>query len=441
MRGFIFDLGKCVACNACNAACLLENGWKIHPRSVYTFNSEAFPSVPVINYSSACYHCETAACLEGCPTLAYTRDAVTGAVLFDEKKCVGCKYCQWNCPYDAPKFNSETGITGKCTLCNSALYEGRMPACSVSCPTGALKFGELEEKDVKKMPEWFPDSTLKPSIVFIGEQKFMPLSIIPVKSVETEPGLPEKELISKSIASELSLVVFSFFTTLSVSVLISSFVKGIFPKAYLFISLILAAGIISFFHLGRPLRAWRVIFNVKMSPLSREIIFFGLYFLISSVTVILKNPLCLVISVILGLILTIFIDSVYLNSDKRRLFVFHSGQCFLTVLLISSFLSSTVVPFIFIAFIKVVLSLRLILSGKTNGIVPGIRFLRIALLVVTGISFITGISFMDPVLISLFLTGELIDRVIYYFDFNPVNIKNTIYNNLIVTINEAKRYK
>ncbi len=41
---------------------------------------------------------------------------------------------------------------------------------------------------------------------------------------------------------------------------------------------------------------------------------------------------------------------------------------------------------------------------------------------------------MDPVLISLFLTGELIDRVIYYFDFNPVNIKNTIYNNLIVTI-------
>ncbi len=166
-----------------------------------------------------------------------------------------------------------------------------MPACSVACPTGALKFGELEEQDVKKIPEWFPDSNLKPSIVFIGEQKFMPLSIIPVKSVETEPGLPEKELISKSIASELSLVVFSFFTTLSVSVLISSFVRGIFPKAYLFISLILAAGIISFFHLGRPLRAWRVIFNVKKSPLSREIIFFGLYFLISSVTVILKIPL------------------------------------------------------------------------------------------------------------------------------------------------------
>ena len=72
-----------------------------------TFNSEAKHLFPVINLSLACNHCESAVCMEGCPASAYSRETLTGAILLDEKKCIGCRYCQWNCPYDAPKFNSE----------------------------------------------------------------------------------------------------------------------------------------------------------------------------------------------------------------------------------------------------------------------------------------------------------------------------------------------
>ena len=32
-KGFIFNHNRCVGCNACNAACILENGWDVHPRN------------------------------------------------------------------------------------------------------------------------------------------------------------------------------------------------------------------------------------------------------------------------------------------------------------------------------------------------------------------------------------------------------------------------
>src|SRR5512133_736522 len=100
-KGFIVNTSKCVDCKACSAACIIENGWMVKPRNIYTYNSTAEQLFSLINLSLACNHCESAACMDGCPASAYSRDLVTGAVILDEKKCIGCRYCQWNCPYDA----------------------------------------------------------------------------------------------------------------------------------------------------------------------------------------------------------------------------------------------------------------------------------------------------------------------------------------------------
>ena len=48
-NGFIFNHTRCVNCNACSAACILENGWTVHPRNIFTYNSEAENVLPVIN--------------------------------------------------------------------------------------------------------------------------------------------------------------------------------------------------------------------------------------------------------------------------------------------------------------------------------------------------------------------------------------------------------
>ncbi len=423
-NGFIYNFGKCVNCGACSAACVLENGWSIRPRKVFTYNSNALTSLPIINLSLACNHCEKAVCLEGCPVSAYYRDPETGAVIIDENKCIGCKYCQWNCPYDAPKFNDENKTVGKCNLCYAGLKEGRLPACSTSCPTGALSFGALSEPVPADAPEWFPDKNLNPAIELTDIQNINTLKVIPQELFGPEAPIVPGNV--QTISDKWSLILFSFLTTLSVSWLIASLIKGKYPDLFYFISAIFLSGLISLFHLGAPLRAWRSLSNIKTSPLSREIALFSAYALGSITSVSFRLPLLLVISSILGLILLLAVDGVYVYSDNRKSVVLHSGQTFLSALLMISFFTGNIIPFLFIAIIKLAATGFSLYVNKDDRVNFGIRFLRMALLVVTGTSLIAGISNTDPAIYYIFLTGEVIDRIMFYIDFEPVNINNLI---------------
>jgi Fe-S-cluster-containing dehydrogenase component/DMSO reductase anchor subunit len=436
-KGFIFNHNKCVNCNACSAACILENGWTVHPRNIFTFNSAAEHLFPIINLSLACNHCESAVCMEGCPSSAYSRETVTGAILLDEVKCIGCRYCQWNCPYDAPKFNSENRTIAKCNLCYSGLIEGRQPACSSACSTGALKFGQLTETDSYGDYPWFPDKKLNPAIEFAGSNKNTPLKIIP--EIIYEQIVPKAAIAAKDISNELSLIIFSFLSTLSVATVITSFIKGVFPDKMIFIPVLLLAGLVSFFHLGRKLRSWRSVLNLKYSPLSREISVLIIYAVVSSITVFFHLPGFLVAASIIGLIFLLMIDSVYIFTDRSRSVILHSGQTFFSALLIVSFFSGIVLPFVFMALIKLMLSVYRLSVKKLNSTDFGIRFLRIAFLVISGISMILNISNIALFISSIFLIGELLDRIFFYIDFNPLNINTLIDEKLIIERDEKKR--
>jgi Fe-S-cluster-containing dehydrogenase component len=422
--GFIFNHNKCVACGACRVGCIIENDWTIHVRSVFTFNSDAFTTHPLINLSLACNHCETAVCLDGCPTGTFQRDEATGAVLFDTKKCIGCRYCQWNCPYDAPKFDPVKKTILKCNLCYSGLTEGRSPACTSACPTGALNWGDLGENYSGNKPSLFPDKNLNPSIEFKGPQNPQPSRIIPGKIYV--PVKEDRIANSTNIISNWSLFVFSFLSTISVSIIISSLINGCFPDAYLTGLLIVIAGVVSLFHLGKWIMGWSAVTNIKTSPLSREIAIFIFFSLLTLTSLFIQIPVLLLLSSITGLLLLVAIDSVYIYTDKRWPVILHSGQTFLSGLLIISFFSESIIPFIFIALIKLGFSGYRIFVIKSSGKYFGIRFLRIAILIVICTSLITGISYNDPATKYLFLSGELFDRIIFYIDFDPLNINRLI---------------
>ena len=119
-RSFVLDINTCTGCHACQVACQIEN--QLQPgtswRWVDTFNEPRYPGVPVFHLSLACNHCVNAPCMTHCPTLAYSKDPRTGAVILDEAKCIGCKYCTWACPYDAPRFEPAWGVVVKSTFCN-----------------------------------------------------------------------------------------------------------------------------------------------------------------------------------------------------------------------------------------------------------------------------------------------------------------------------------
>ena len=436
-KGFIFNHNLCVNCSACSAACILENGWTIQPRTIFTYNSEALISLPVNNLSLACNHCEIPVCLEGCPTASFIREPVTGAVVIYEKRCIGCKYCQWNCPYDAPKFDSEKRVIGKCNLCYSILTEGGLPACATACPTGALEFDELNDPMKENIFTWLPDKNLNPKIIFSGCQNNNPLRIIPDNIFGDEiPLSAEKD---GGMRVEWSLFAFSFLTTISVAIIISSLINGIFPNKILILSIIILAGLISVFHLGRRLRAWRAVTNLIRSPLSREIVLFIIYSIISSISVIFQVPVFLVASSIIGLVLLIAVDSVYKYADKSKSMTFHSGQTFLSGLLIVSYFTGLIIPFIFIAGIKLISSAFSLVINKFNGMQFGIRFIRIALLLVIVASMASKISYSGPVISSIFLIGELLDRIVFYSDFSPVSINKEIIKQINTQGNEKKR--
>jgi anaerobic dimethyl sulfoxide reductase subunit B (iron-sulfur subunit) len=81
---------------------------------------------------------------DGCPARAIEKRE-DGIVLIDPAKCLGCRYCEWACPYGAPQFDEAAGVMTKCDLCADLVERGGRPACVAACPMRALDFGEIEE--------------------------------------------------------------------------------------------------------------------------------------------------------------------------------------------------------------------------------------------------------------------------------------------------------
>jgi anaerobic dimethyl sulfoxide reductase subunit B (iron-sulfur subunit) len=79
-----------------------------------------------------------------CPAGAISKRS-DGVVLIDSNKCIGCRYCEWACPYGAPQFNEEIGVMTKCTFCQDLLAAGEAPACVSSCVMRSLDFGEYDD--------------------------------------------------------------------------------------------------------------------------------------------------------------------------------------------------------------------------------------------------------------------------------------------------------
>ena len=154
MLGFSFDQTLCNGCKACQVACKDKHDlpvgvtWRRVAEyaggSWQTDGNTAVPNVFAYYTSMACNHCEDPICVAVCPTTAMSVRE-DGTVYVDEDKCVGCRYCEWACPYSAPQFNPETGHMSKCDLCADYREQGQDPACVSACPSRALGWGEIEQ--------------------------------------------------------------------------------------------------------------------------------------------------------------------------------------------------------------------------------------------------------------------------------------------------------
>ena len=156
--GFYFDQSLCTGCKACQIACKDKHDTPVgvNWRRVVEFSGGSWqvvgdtfsPRVFAYYTSVACNHCEDPICVRVCPTTAMTVRA-DGTIFVDDSKCVGCRYCEWACPYSAPQFNVETGHMSKCDLCFDYRQGGLTPACVAAGPSRALDWGPLAELEAR----------------------------------------------------------------------------------------------------------------------------------------------------------------------------------------------------------------------------------------------------------------------------------------------------
>ncbi len=149
---FFFDASACSGCKTCQVACKDKHDAPpgVRWRRVYEVcggewvkeGSAWKQNIVSYNMSVACNHCEDPICMTTCPTKAITKNG-QGIVLIDPKRCMGCRYCEWSCPYGALQFDNRKKVMTKCTLCHDYLQQGKLPVCVSACPMRVLDIGEL----------------------------------------------------------------------------------------------------------------------------------------------------------------------------------------------------------------------------------------------------------------------------------------------------------
>ena len=149
------DTTLCTGCETCVHACKQtyelgqDRAWR-WKRKVDDLSSTRFTTI--INrpgnhhVRQQCRHCLEPACVSACLVGALQKTEL-GPVVYDEDRCMGCRYCMMACPYGIPRYKWESPVpyVRKCILCYDRIKQGQLPSCVEACPYGATIFGTRAE--------------------------------------------------------------------------------------------------------------------------------------------------------------------------------------------------------------------------------------------------------------------------------------------------------
>ena len=158
----LIDTSKCIACKACQVSC---KSWHQLPAEDTSFTG-SYENPPDLSgdtytrvtftevasdkwlfFKDQCRHCGggKAPCQKACPVSGAIVRESSGAIVITDKcdpsRCGG-RPCEDACPYDIPRYNAELNKERKCDFCFDRIADGGVPNCALTCPPGAITFGD-----------------------------------------------------------------------------------------------------------------------------------------------------------------------------------------------------------------------------------------------------------------------------------------------------------
>jgi hypothetical protein len=231
--------------------------------------------------------------------------------------------------------------------------------------------------------------------------------------------IPDRDFKEKFTPAGWSYIGFSYMTTLSVSLIISCLTGTLQPASVVTVSVLILTLPLTALHI---LLAGKDFMRSHITLILAEVILYISYLVLAALTFKFSSGGLIIASSVTGIILIVLTDMGYFPYGTGIKNYMHSGQNLLTALIIVSFLSELKAPFIFVAAIKLILNISSIYRNKLQNVYFSLRVLRTAFLIIAGMSLVTCISYKDPAVTIVFLTGELFDRIIFYNDTEIIDI-------------------
>ena len=252
--GMGVDMNACIGCGACVVSCNVENNIPVVGKNeVYLSRSMHWMRIdryfggskanPDVSFQPMmCQHCDNAPCENVCPVNA-TNHSSEGINQMAYNRCIGTRYCANNCPYKVRRFNwydyqsndlfgkandlkdttymhtdiarmvlnpdvtvRTRGVIEKCSFCTQKIQESKLvaksegrklgnnevkTACQTACPTDAITFGDLNNKDSEVHDLFFNDGR---NYHMLEEQHFLPSVGYQTKIRNKEEG-PVKDFV------------------------------------------------------------------------------------------------------------------------------------------------------------------------------------------------------------------------------------------------------
>jgi len=203
-KAILFDSTQCVGCRACEEACskkwalaydeTVASDERLSERKLTTIVTRGERYVRRL-----CMHCAEPTCVSVCPVGAFQKTAL-GPVVYEEARCMGCRYCMLACPFRVPVYEWSKVLpkVRKCDMCSERLLAGKPTTCSEACPTGATMTGDRDalvreaQRRLAESPKQYNGRIY--GLADVGGTSVLMLSEVPLAQFGLRTSLPQEPL-------------------------------------------------------------------------------------------------------------------------------------------------------------------------------------------------------------------------------------------------------